>query len=558
MKHLTRNLIAPTLILVIVAACAPAVTPQPTATLEPTLALTATLGPGQPLTDHLTGSYDHPWWNDAVFYEIFVRSFADSDGDGIGDFKGLTAKLDYLNDGDPATAEDLGITGIWLMPIHESPSYHGYDVRDYYSINPDYGTMADFEEFLSEAHKRGIAVIIDMVLNHTSIEHPWFTEGIDPAGATHDYYVWANEKPNASNWHRYNDSLYYYGFFWSGMPDLNYNTPAVTDEVYAITEFWLGEKGVDGFRLDAIKYLYEDGREIQHLPSTHAWLQAWHAEYKGINPNAMTIGEVWDPSILVVDYIGDQLDLGFNFDLSNAYVNAADDGRFLPVTSVFKYDLARFDGNQFGAFLANHDQNRIASQLREDPGKLRVAAALLLTGPGVPFLYYGEEIGMLGIKPDEDIRTPMQWTILGGFTEGQPWRALNRDAALKNVERQTDDPDSLLSWYRTLIHLRNENPALRVGETLIVDTGDVGVYSVLRYVDGQIVLVLINLTDEAISDYYTLLKVGGFKNGTYALNPLFGSAETSDLVMEGGRFSSFTPVAELAPFQVLVLELSLK
>ncbi|MFQ5614991.1 MAG: alpha-amylase family glycosyl hydrolase, partial [Anaerolineales bacterium] len=269
------------------------------------------------------------WWNDAVFYEIFVRSFYDSDGDGIGDFAGITERLDYLNDGDPNTTSDLGITGIWLMPINVSPSYHGYDVSDYLAVNEEYGSMGDFRRLLDEAHQRGIRVIIDLVLNHTSIKHPWFQEAAsDPNSPYRDYYVWAENPPGYKSpwgsdvWHLA-DTGYYYGIFWSGMPDLNYNNPEVTAEIQEVIRFWLEDVGVDGFRLDAIKHLIEDGNVQENTPATHQWWEGFHAYYTSINPEAFTVGEAWTSTSEVVQYIGDEMDIAFEFDTAGAIIQSA-------------------------------------------------------------------------------------------------------------------------------------------------------------------------------------------------------------------------------------------
>ena len=212
-----------------------------------------------------------PWWDDAVFYEIFVRSFYDSDGDGIGDLRGIIEKLDYLNDGNPNTTNDLGVTGLWLMPIFPSPSYHGYDVTDYRDINPDYGTMADFRALVEAAHARGIKVIIDFVGNHTSDQHPWFQSSAANT-AKRDWYLWNTFKPDYRGpwgqevWHERNNN-YYYGIFWGGMPDLNYNTPAVTNEIKDIVRYWYNDIGVDGFRIDAVKHWIE-GKPARNTPAT--------------------------------------------------------------------------------------------------------------------------------------------------------------------------------------------------------------------------------------------------------------------------------------------------
>ena len=238
--------------------------------------------PEQPVTDIPEGIDNILWWEDDVFYEIFVRSFNDSDGDGIGDFNGIIEKLDYLNDGDPGTNTDLGVSGLWLMPIHPSTSYHGYDVIDYYAVNPEYGTMEDFNRLLDEAHKRGIRVIIDLVLNHTSVDHPWFRAAQDPMSEYRDWYVWSDTEPSGSGWHA-SDHGYYFGIFWEGMPDLNYEHPPVTEQMHDVARYWLQDIGVDGFRLDAAKHLIEDGMIQTHTDATHEWYKDFRHVYKDLN-----------------------------------------------------------------------------------------------------------------------------------------------------------------------------------------------------------------------------------------------------------------------------------
>ena len=244
--------------------------PPPEATAPATAlpASTATAVPASPSS--LPGSNGLPWWNDRVFYEVFVRSFQDSDGDGIGDLNGLIERLDYL--------EELGVSGLWLMPITTSPSYHGYDVVDYYQVDPDYGTNEDFLRLVEEAHARNMPVIVDLVLNHTSNEHSWFTASNDPAAPERDWYVWSDEDPgyrgpaNQKVWHAGDDG-YYYGVFWHGMPDLNLENPEPTAEMHEVARYWLEEMGADGFRLDAIKHLIEDGR-LQEKHAGHPRLAA--------------------------------------------------------------------------------------------------------------------------------------------------------------------------------------------------------------------------------------------------------------------------------------------
>ncbi len=444
------------------------------------------------------------WWDDRVFYEIFVRSFADSTtgplaGDGIGDIQGMIEKLDYLNDGDPNTTTDLGITGIWLMPIHPSPSYHGYDITDYRGINPEYGTMADFERFRDECHRRGIAVIIDLVINHTSDKHPWFVEAMDPKSPKRDWYVWAPTDPGWKGpwdqkvWHP-SPSGTYFGLFYHGMPDLNFRSEMLTAKVLSMMDFWVRDVRVDGFRLDAIRHLIETGRVQENTSETHAWLARMSSRLRSIAPQAMTIGEVWSPSRDVAKYIGDELDLCFEFGLADAMVNAAKTGDTAKLREVHSEVLRLYPRGQYGRFLTNHDQPRVMTQLKGDEGKARAAAAMMLLGEGVPFVYYGEEIGMSGDKPDELIRTPMQWNsgANGGFTAGTPWQALNKDAPNRSVERQTAAPGSLLSTYRELISLRARHEALRRGGTVMLDTEFPAVQAFIRHTADEWVLVVIN------------------------------------------------------------------
>ena len=249
-----------------------------------------------------TSSAPKDWRRGATCYEVFVRSFQDSDGDGTGDLRGLTQRLDYINDGNPDTRTDLGARCIWLMPIVESPTYHGYDATDYYRVDREYGTNADFKRFVAEAHRRGIAVIVDMVLNHLSSEHPYFLEALGDTGSPRrGWFRFASPKPNESGpwgqnaWHRSpRRDEYYYGVFWHTMPDLNYATPAVREEAKRIATFWLTEMGVDGFRLDAVPYLVEEGKQLIGTPGTHAFLREYAEHVRSVAPNAFTVGEVWD------------------------------------------------------------------------------------------------------------------------------------------------------------------------------------------------------------------------------------------------------------------------
>ncbi|MBA4385916.1 MAG: alpha-amylase, partial [Anaerolinea sp.] len=241
---------------------------------------TATISETQVFTEEVVP--ESPWWKTAIFYEIFVRSFNDSNGDGIGDITGIIEKLDYLNDGDPNTNTDLGINAIWLMPINPSPSYHGYDVLNYYAINPQYGTKVDFERLLQEAHKRGIKVIIDLVLNHTSSQHPFFVDArSSDTSQYHDWYVWS-DIGKGNYWHETtvgNVQENYYGYFCDCMPDLNYLNPEVTLQMEKVVSYWISEIGVDGFRIDAAKHLIEDSDKVENTPQTHDWFKQFYTFY---------------------------------------------------------------------------------------------------------------------------------------------------------------------------------------------------------------------------------------------------------------------------------------
>ena len=504
------------------------------------------------------------WWNNHVFYEIFVRSFYDSDGDGIGDFKGIVEKLDYLNDGDPHTSDDLGITGIWLMPINASPSYHGYDVTDYFAVNPEYGTMAEFENLLAEAHQRGIRVIVDLVLNHTSIQHPWFQEANSDVNSPYrDYYIFEASSPGFNSpwgsevWHRAAGGTVYYGVFWEGMPDLDYTNPDVTADMQEVIRFWLEDVGVDGFRLDAIKHLIEDGPIQENTPATHKWWQGFYDYYTGINPEAFTVGEAWSATSEVVKYIGDEVNIAFEFDLAGDMIQTARRDTNGLIAGTHENVTSNFPPHQYATFLTNHDQDRVMSQLLGNVDRAKSAASLLLTGPGVPFLYYGEEVGQSGRKPDENIRTPMQWSdeTFAGFTTGeQPWRRPQADFDEVNVAAQTADPNSLLSHYRRLIQARNQYEALQWGDWQEMPTQNGKLVAFLRSTADQALLVLINLGEEPISDYRFCLSDGPFSQGS-AREILANTAVAAPPLNATGGFDNYTPIAELAPYSTYIIEL---
>jgi glycosidase len=446
-----------------------------------------------------------PWWERSVCYEVFVRSFYDSNGDGIGDLKGLTAKLDYINDGHPPSKRSLGANCIWLMPVAKSPSYHGYDVTDYYHVNPDYGTDADFRELVKQAHRRGIKVIVDFVPNHTSSEHPAFQAALrDTTSPYREWYRWSPTRPRQPGpwkqevWHKspVRDE-YYYGLFWRGMPDLNYEKPAALREMERVAAYWVRTMGVDGFRIDAASHLVEEGDVLQNAPGTNRVLRNFASAVRRIEPRPFTIGEVWtDSASTLARYYPDQLDAYFAFAVADATLHAADKGDARRLTASLDDAIHFFPAGRWAPLLTNHDQPRVMTRLAGDGAKARVAAMTLLSLPGTPFIYYGEEIGMIGDKPDEQIRTPMQWTSApgAGFSLGKPWENPQLDWRSKNVEAEDSNNESLLNLYRGLIHLRQQHDALAAGTIKLVSTNDTSAIAFVRTSPRETVLVVINFS----------------------------------------------------------------
>ena len=510
-------------------------------------------------------NYATHWWNDAVFYEVFVRSFYDSNGDGKGDFKGLMQKLDYLNDGDPTTTTDLGVTALWLMPMMESPSYHGYDVTNYQATEPDYGTMAEFEEFMAAAHARGIKVIIDLVLNHSSEQHPWFTQAASsPTSPYRDWYRWSATNPGYSGpwgqtvWHPRNGS-YYYGIFWSGMPDLNWNNPDLKKTMWDATRFWLN-KGVDGYRLDAVKYLKEDGSTLENVPATLDLLHEFNGVVKQANPNAFTVGEAWSKTPAVLPYVtNDRLDVCFEFDLADAIVNGVSSGNVAALRNQLQLVDATYPKLQYATFLTNHDQNRVLSQLGGNLARMKQAAALYLSMPGVPFLYYGEEVGLLGSGADEEKRKPMQWTAgtNAGFSTGTPWRSLNSNYAQFNVATQAADPASLLNHYKKLIALRTTHETLRKGYLLPVSTTGASLLSYARVYGPEAVVIAANLGSSALSQLRLSLPLSSLPAGNYQVTELYSGQAAGTLTLDAqGGFSNWQPAGALGANETWLLRLT--
>jgi len=503
------------------------------------------------------------WWKTAVFYQIFVRSFYDSDGDGIGDFRGLVQKLDYLNDGNPKTENDLGINALWLMPIHPSPSYHGYDVTDYYQVNPDYGTLDDFKDLIDAAHQRGMRVIIDLVINHTSTRHPWFQQALDPQSPYHDYYIWQDENPGYTGpegqkvWHRAANGKYYYALFWDQMPDLNLENPAVTQEIYQIARFWLEEAGVDGFRIDAAKHLIEQGNDQENTDSTHQWFADFYRYYKSINPQAITVGEVWSNSFEAVRYLRNQeMDVVFNFDLARSILSNVNNRNATSLNNTLTFETRLFPPGSMGIFLSNHDQDRVMTVLMQDESKARIAAAVYLTSPGVPFVYYGEEIGLTGQGDHRNIRTPMHWSAesKAGFTSGTPWLFPKPDYAEKNVQYQLQDSSSLLRFYMNLLRIRSQSEGLQSGQFYPVACSSAAVLSYARVSQNEQVLVILNLSNQP-QEKVTFRTLEGLLPGRYRLQPLTGKiVEVVVSVQQDGSLQEFefpdtVPVGDVLIYQ---------
>ncbi|MEI4829905.1 alpha-amylase family glycosyl hydrolase [Bacillus sp. FJAT-53711] len=447
---------------------------------------------------------------DGVFYELYVNSFYDTDNNGHGDLKGVTKKLDYLNDGDPKTNNDLQINGIWMMPINTSPSYHKYDVTDYYNIDPQYGSLQDFRELTTEAHKRNVKIVMDLVINHTSSEHPWFVDALKNKNSKYrDYYIWADKNTDLNEkgpwgqqvWHKASNGEYFYATFWEGMPDLNYDNPKVREEMIKIGKFWL-KQGADGFRLDAAMHIFK-GQTSEGAKKNIEWWNEFRDAMRETNPNTYLVGEVWDQPEVVAPYY-QSLDSTFNFDLAYKIVNSVKNGtdQGVAAAAVATDELYKtYNPNKIdGTFLTNHDQNRVMSELNGDVNKAKSAASILLTLPGNPFIYYGEEIGMTGQKPDELIREPFRWyedDKKGQTSWETPVYNIGHNGI--SVEAQDKQKASLLSHYRKMIRVRQQHDELVKGnlESISVNNSQVVAYN--RTYKNKSIQVYHNISDKPVT-----------------------------------------------------------
>lgn len=405
-----------------------------------------------------------------IFYQLFLRSFYDSNNDGIGDIGGLRQKINYL--------KGLGVNALWLMPLHSSPSYHKYDVLDYFSIDPDYGTLEEFKILVSELHKAGIKIIIDFVANHTSNKHPWFREAVKGrSNPYYDFYVWENEEiiGDRERWYKdenqNEDSVKYFAHFCKEMPDLNYDNPQVREMITEVGKFWLEEMDIDGFRLDAAQHIYPE----TELHKSIEWWEEFFIEMRKVKNDVFLVGEVWSMPVTVAPFLK-SIPSVLNFELGYKILDTVRKGKdylnliglYNSIRSLYTHYSQEITDS---IFLANHDQDRVMSTFRGSEQKAKLAAAILFTLPGVPFIYYGEELGMKGTKPDEHIREPFPW----GNDKGQTnWiKKKHRNVSLQLMK----DQGSIWHHYRKLIHLRKKEPLFSNGIIKKFEKNDSGILS---------------------------------------------------------------------------------
>ncbi len=447
--------------------------------------------------DRFVAEKDNDWRSSSIGYEIFIRTFYDSDGDGCGDFRGVAEKVDYL--------KSLNVGVVWLMPFNKSSSYHGYDVKDYLDVNEDYGTMEDLEYMMDTLHNNGIKVIMDLVVNHTSSGHPWFVESQKSTDNPYfDYYVWRQQRPSPTGWsYKFSCQNWFYSCFNSNMPDLNYSNKKVWDEVDSIAEFWLN-KGVDGFRLDAAMHIDDtvdsSGKHVDEKEDsvTHEWWQHFESKVKSINPDAFCIGEVWPETNMVETQARFFADLDSDFDFSNMseFKNFAigTDVKFGRLFSSYEERIKNYASKtpdvpkvtMNSVMLANHDTNRMgynvktSSKLNDETrnyeDRLKLVASAQMTVPGMPWIYYGDEIGMYGggSSGSDDVyrREPMDWYTSVDGTGATKMNAIKNWGTPKytkaddgvSVQEQNGVEGSILEHYKKLTEIRNKYKIFYTGE----------------------------------------------------------------------------------------------
>lgn len=445
--------------------------------------------------------------NERVFYEIFVGSFSDSDGDGTGDLRGIINRMDYLNDGDPNSGKSLGVEGLWLTPIFKSVSYHKYDVTDYYTIDPAFGTLDDLRELCELCHERNVKLIIDLVINHTGDGCKWFSDfkaahrSGDTADEYYDFYSWCAGRGNIPAGRAFSaipgtDDFYECNFF-SGMPELNFDNPAVREEALKIAKFYL-DLGVDGFRFDAVKYVYYN----DHAASAAFW--QWYCdELRALRSDIYMVGEVWDADGITDQYFP-ALNC-FDFTVSQAegqIAKAAAGGSVSSYCSYVEGYLDRVRGMRADAtivpFVSNHDMDRAAGFLPVSNGRMKMAANLYLLGPGSPFLYYGEELGVKGSRgssdTDADRRLAMPWGDGDAVSDPPGAKYPEKNRLKSTAAEQIADPGSLYTYYKTLIMIRHANPELVRGDYTALKPTDGKVGGFVSEWQGRAVCVLHNTT----------------------------------------------------------------
>ncbi|MDH5501328.1 MAG: alpha-amylase family glycosyl hydrolase, partial [Gammaproteobacteria bacterium] len=463
------------------------------------------------------------WADSASFVEIYVRAYQDSDGDGVGDLQGVVSRLDYL--------QQLGVTGIWLMPVTESADNdHGYAVQDYRAIESDYGSMADFETLLGEAHARGIAVIIDYVMNHAASTNPLFLDAsTTAANSKRDWFVWEDTKPQGWNtfsgdpW-RNNGNGWYYGIFSALMPDFNLRNPAVIEYHKDNLRFWLN-KGVDGFRFDAVGVLFENGAVAwEDQPENHVLLSELRTLLAGYNKRYLVCESPADPAAYASNA---SCGRAFAFQTSAAILNSA---RGTTVENTFVSQLNQANSDRMPLFLSNHDSfagARVWNQLNGDIEDYKLAAASYLLAARTPFTYYGEEVGMAnaaGLAGDAALRTPMSWTSdpnNAGFSTVPPFRELSANSTTQNVELEAADGASLLNYYDALMTLRKNYPVIGAGVLDVQSQGGDPLLLLTRNSASECAVMVVNYSnqDEGISALTPCL------NGTF--NRVLGGGGTA-------------------------------
>lgn len=445
------------------------------------------------------------------YYEIFVASFCDSDGDGMGDIKGLISKLDYINDGDPSTDTDLGCNGIWLMPICPSPSYHKYDVLDYCDIDEDYGTLEDFKQLIAECDKRGIKVVVDLVINHSSVGHEWFKQARDylqnlpegqepnPAECKYvDYYTFKKGE-QVGQYYKVGGSEYYYeATFSSNMPELNLANQDLRKDLEDVMKFWL-DLGVGGFRLDAAKEYYSG--EPEKSNEVLAWLDAY---VKSVNPDAYIVAETW--TLDYDRYLESGIDSAFDFGYTefdsiipsvvHNNIPSYSGSYFADCMLTSQEKAAKYEGAIEAVFIGNHDLNRIANTLAFDSNKIKFAHGLLSIMSGSTFIYYGDEIGMGGSGADENKRSPMIWSTTD--TEGMTNGPANMDDTyvimkFDSVEEQLNDDTSILSYVKEAMKLRNIFPEIARGTIeKLTEVEDTDICAISKTYNESKIIILAN------------------------------------------------------------------